>query len=59
MVAEERVKASQSLPGSTAKFTGDKKEFLEHLRRALYAAKIISYAQGFMLLREAAQVTRN
>ncbi|KAL0852278.1 hypothetical protein ABMA28_000486 [Loxostege sticticalis] len=53
---DERVKASESLPGSTQKFSGDKKQFLEHLRKALYASKLISYAQGFMLLREAAKV---
>lgn len=53
---DERVKASKVLPGSTTKFSGDKKQFLEHLRKALYASKLISYAQGFMLLREAAKV---
>lgn len=52
---EERVKASSKLPGPTAKFTGDKKQFLENLKQALYASKIVSYAQGFMLLREAAK----
>lgn len=45
------------MPGSTQKFSGDKKQFLEHLRKALYASKLISYAQGFMLLREAAKVS--
>lgn len=52
---DERVTASKSLPGPNLKFTGNKKEFLEHLRMALLASKIISYAQGFMLLREAAK----
>jgi 6-phosphogluconate dehydrogenase len=37
------------------KFHGDKKEFLEKIKKALYASKIVSYAQGFMLLREAAK----
>ncbi|CAH0716536.1 unnamed protein product, partial [Brenthis ino] len=55
---EERVTANKSLPGSNLKFTGNKKEFLEHLRMALFASKIISYAQGFMLLREAAKVNK-
>lgn len=55
-ITDERVKASVVLPGSTQKFAGDKKTFLEHLRKALYASKLISYAQGFMLLREAAKV---
>ncbi|XP_045490025.1 6-phosphogluconate dehydrogenase, decarboxylating-like [Pieris rapae] len=50
---DERVKASKVLPGPSGKFTGDKKVFLEQLRKALFASKIISYAQGFMLLREA------
>lgn len=54
--SDERVEASKSLPGSTQKFSGNKKEFLEHLKKALYASKLISYAQGFMLLREAAKV---
>lgn len=36
-------------------FKGDKKAFLEKIRKALYASKIVSYAQGFMLLREAAK----
>lgn len=55
---DERVKASSILPGSSYKFEGNKKEFLEHLRKALYASKLISYAQGFMLLREAAVVNK-
>lgn len=33
----------------------DQKEFVEHIRQALYASKIVSYAQGFMLMREAAR----
>uniref|UniRef100_A0A4D5R9L0 6-phosphogluconate dehydrogenase, decarboxylating n=1 Tax=Scolopendra viridis TaxID=118503 RepID=A0A4D5R9L0_SCOVI len=53
---DERVNASKHLRGSTAKFSGNKKEFIEHIRKALYASKIISYAQGFMLLREAAKI---
>lgn len=52
----EREKASKLLPGPSETFSGDKKQFLEDLRQALYASKIVSYAQGFMLLREAAQV---
>jgi 6-phosphogluconate dehydrogenase len=50
----ERQKASQVLPGPSKKFSGDIKTFLEDIRQALYASKIVSYAQGFMLLREAA-----
>lgn len=52
---DERVEFS-ALYGSSGrpKFTGDKTAFLDALRQALYASKIVSYAQGFMLLREAA-----
>lgn len=53
---DERVEASAVLSGPDPVYKGDKKQFIEHLRKALYAAKIISYAQGFMLLREAAKV---
>lgn len=54
---DERVEASKHLPGpSSSKYSGDKKEFIEHIRKALYASKIVSYAQGFMLMREAAKV---
>ncbi|XP_018577551.1 6-phosphogluconate dehydrogenase, decarboxylating [Anoplophora glabripennis] len=52
----ERVIASKKLSGPTTKFTGCQKQFLGDLKQALYAAKIVSYAQGFMLLREAAKV---
>jgi 6-phosphogluconate dehydrogenase len=53
---EERVEASKILQGpKVGKFSGDKKEFIENVRRALYCSKMISYAQGYMLLREAAK----
>lgn len=52
----ERIEASSALKGPDAIYQGDKKQFLEHLKKALYASKIISYAQGFMLLREAAKI---
>ncbi|XP_053209533.1 6-phosphogluconate dehydrogenase, decarboxylating-like [Panonychus citri] len=53
---DERVKASSVLKGpSETHYKGDKKQFIEHIRKALYASKIISYTQGFMLLREAAR----
>lgn len=52
----ERIEASKELKGpQQSKYTGDKTEFIEHIRKALYASKIVSYAQGFMLLREAAK----
>jgi len=53
---DERAKASQILKGpENQTYAGDKVEFIEAIRQALYASKIISYAQGFMLLREAAK----
>jgi len=52
---DERQIASKVLPGPSGKFAGNKKQFLEDLRQALYASKIVSYAQGFMLFREAAK----
>lgn len=50
---DERVAASQLLKGSTVPFTGDKAAFIEAIRRALYASKICSYAQGFSLMKAA------
>lgn len=50
---QERIKASGILRGpEIPKFTGDKKAFIHDLGQALYASKIISYAQGFMLIQE-------
>uniref|UniRef100_A0A2P2I197 6-phosphogluconate dehydrogenase, decarboxylating n=1 Tax=Hirondellea gigas TaxID=1518452 RepID=A0A2P2I197_9CRUS len=55
-IKDERVEASKVLDGpSNTKYTGDKRKFIENIRKALYASKIVSYAQGFMLLREAAK----
>ena len=54
-IKEERAAASKVLPGPKAKFRGDKKKFIEDLRKALYASKIISYAQGYQLMRAAAK----
>merc|ERR1739844_749561 len=54
---EERVRASAILRGpdkSKPNGIGNKSDFVEKIRKALYASKIVSYAQGFMLLREAA-----
>lgn len=52
----ERVHASSQLKGPDAlKFKGDKKQFIDNIRQALYASKIVSYAQGFMLMRETAK----
>jgi len=52
---DERVAASGVLSGPRPKFTGDKKAFVDDLREALYASKIVSYTQGYMLMRAAAQ----
>lgn len=46
----ERVRASKILQGPTPNFTGNREEFIDNLEQALYASKIISYAQGFMLI---------
>jgi len=56
---DERVSASTSLvgppPSALLSSSEEKKAFVDHLAAALYAAKIVSYAQGFMLMREAAK----
>ena len=55
-IKNERVEASKILEGpKQGKFSGDKAEFIENVRRALFCSKLISYAQGYMLLREAAK----
>ena len=51
---DERVKASGIYKKELPAFEGDKKAFIEDLRKALYASKIVSYAQGYMLMRDAA-----
>jgi 6-phosphogluconate dehydrogenase len=51
---EERVAASKVLSGPKPSFTGDKKAFIEDIKQALFASKIVSYAQGYVLMREAA-----
>ncbi|MER2493064.1 decarboxylating NADP(+)-dependent phosphogluconate dehydrogenase [Catenovulum sediminis] len=52
---EERVEASKVIEGPAIEFAGDKKAFIEDLRQALLAAKMVSYAQGYVLMREAAK----
>lgn len=52
---EERVAASKILHGPEATFEGDKAAFIQDLHDALYASKICSYAQGYMLMRAAAE----
>ena len=52
---EERVEASKLFPKTIPAFQGDKAAFIEKIRQALYASKIISYAQGYSLMRAAAK----
>jgi len=52
---EQRVEASTKLRGPKRAFKGDKAKFIESIRQALYASKIVAYAQGFMLLKAAAE----
>ncbi|WP_053826999.1 decarboxylating NADP(+)-dependent phosphogluconate dehydrogenase [Lascolabacillus massiliensis] len=50
-----RVKASKLLTGKSPDFKGDKEQFINDLEQAIYASKIISYAQGYDLMMEAAK----
>ena len=52
---EERVAASKVLTGPAPTFSGDREAFIEDIRQALYASKIVSYAQGYALMRAAAK----
>jgi len=52
---EERVEASKSISATQANFTGDKTQFINDLKDALYASKIVSYAQGYTLMKTAAE----
>merc|ERR1712230_98953 len=54
-IKDERTRASKLLDGPKPHFTGDKATFLKNLEQGLYASKIISYSQGFMLMQEAAR----
>ena len=54
-IKEERVSASKELEGPEVKINVDKKAFIEEIRKALYASKICSYAQGYQLMRAAAE----
>ncbi len=51
----ERVSAAKVFPRDIPAFEGDKTAFIESIRKALYASKIISYAQGYTLMRTAAK----
>jgi 6-phosphogluconate dehydrogenase len=52
---DERVTAAPLLVGPETRFAGDEEAFIQAVGEALYAAKVMSYAQGFALLRQAAQ----
>ena len=52
---EERVAAAKVLTGPKPAIAGDRKAFIEDIKKALYASKIVSYAQGYTLMRAAAQ----
>jgi 6-phosphogluconate dehydrogenase len=51
----ERVRASKVFSGPLITAPADKKAFIQDLEKALYAAKVVSYAQGYLLMREAAR----
>ena len=53
-IKDERVAASKAIKPPSARFQGDKAAFVDDIRQALYASKIVSYAQGYALMRSAA-----
>jgi 6-phosphogluconate dehydrogenase len=52
---DDRVAAAKVISGPRPEFRGDKKQFITDLGQALYAAKVVSYAQGYVLMRLAAK----
>ena len=52
---DERVEAAELFPREIPEFEGDREAFVEAIRKALFASKIISYTQGYMLMRSAAE----
>jgi len=52
---DERVEAAKVLSGPSVEFDGDKAALIDDLKQALYASKIVSYAQGYQLMRKAAK----
>jgi 6-phosphogluconate dehydrogenase len=52
---DERVVASKKFRGPKPLIKADQKKFIEEVRQALYASKMVSYAQGYLLMRAAAQ----
>ena len=51
----ERVRASEVIAGPDTKFEGDRQQFIDDVRQALYASKLVSYAQGYVQLNAAAK----
>ena len=59
-IKAERIRASKVISGPQREpFRGDKQQFIDDLEQALYASKLISYTQGFMLMRETAKEVRD
>jgi 6-phosphogluconate dehydrogenase len=54
-IKDERVEASKILTGPEAMYDGNRQEFIEDVRQALFSSKICSYAQGFAMMREASR----
>lgn len=54
-IKEERVAASKLINGPKPEFIGDKKQFIKDIESALFASKIVSYAQGYALMAAAAK----
>ena len=54
-IKDERVAAAKVLKANIGAFEGDKKAFVDDLRQALFVSKIVSYAQGYQLMRSAAK----
>jgi len=52
---DQRVTAAKAFKPKNPKFSGDRKQWVDDIRKALYASKIISYTQGYMLMRAAAK----
>lgn len=52
---DERVNAAKTLKGPEIRFEGDRAAFIEDIKNALYASKLVSYAQGYTLMRSAAK----
>ena len=54
---EERVSAARAFPRDVARYSGERAELIDAIRQALYASKIVSYAQGYALMRAQAKTS--